>query len=96
MAVEILEPWATSRCNEYQTTWFQFTPDKNQWILKRLQKQVEIVEIKFNKRIAKKALFSVFPCLYHSWAYGRYLLSGHSVWHIIVVVLDPDKSYSYG
>ena len=62
MAVEILEPWATSWCNEYQTTWFQSTPDKNQWILKRLQKQVEIVEIKLNKRIAKKkTLFLCFP-----------------------------------
>ena len=36
MAVKILEPWATSWCNEYQTTWFQFTADKNQRILKRL------------------------------------------------------------
>ena len=97
IAVEILEPWATSWCNEYQTTWFQFMPDKNQWILKRLQKQVEIVEIKLNKCIAKKKhFFSVFPCFYHLGAYGRRLLSGHSVWHIIVAVLDPDKSYSYG
>ena len=56
-----------------------------------------MVEIKFNKRIAKKKhFFSVFLCLYHSWTYGRHLLLGHSVWHIIVVVLDPDKSYSYG
>ena len=61
MAVEILEPWATSWCNQYQTTWFQFTPDKNQWILKRLQKQVEIKENKLNKRIAKKTLFLCFP-----------------------------------
>ena len=57
MAVEILEAWATSWCNEYQTTWFQFTTDKNQWILKRLQKQVEI---KLNIRIAKKKTFSLF------------------------------------
>ena len=41
---------------------------QNQWILKRLKKQVEIKENKLNIRIAKKTLFSVFPCLYH---YGR-------------------------
>ena len=60
MVVEILESQATSWCNEYQTTWFLLTPDKNQWILKRLQKQVEIVEIRLNIRIAKKNHFSLF------------------------------------
>ena len=65
---------------------------------KTLIQQVEIKENKLIKCIAKKkntfSLFSHVSIIHR--AYDRHLLSGHSVWHIIVVVLDPDKSYSYG